>query len=180
MVHKYPKSIEEAATLLDKVYPDWAAKINLNIFNMGSCSKCIIGQLYNGEFEETIQNLFDLNCNIGAVDAYIMRDNIFGCFATETNWIIEINKRLKKITVNNLNFYKSNGGYIPADEETKKTLELEEQSRDFRDLNLFDEFKFKFGGRTYKKLQGMHYYDLGDGKVFEARIPLDIKVYKVD
>lgn len=38
----------EAVALLDQDQPGWWRRVNLGDFNLNSCSRCVIGQVYNG------------------------------------------------------------------------------------------------------------------------------------
>lgn len=42
--------VAEAARILDRLRPGWAAQIDLGILNLMSPSRCILGQLWSGDF----------------------------------------------------------------------------------------------------------------------------------
>ena len=42
---------KRGAELMDKLRPGWANRINVQILDMNSCSRCILGQLYKDYFE---------------------------------------------------------------------------------------------------------------------------------
>jgi len=43
-----PKTVGEAAILLDEIKPGWHDQIDVNKLNQNLCDKCILGQLYGG------------------------------------------------------------------------------------------------------------------------------------
>jgi len=87
MSYTYPKSIEEAAQLLDQVKPGWEKLIDQNKLFMGSSLTCILGQLYEN-WDSGFKTLFHLETNV-----YI-EDSIFGMSRTEDSWTEQINQRL--------------------------------------------------------------------------------------
>lgn len=44
--------VDIAAAALDRVTPGWFHRVNINTLNMGSLSRCILGQVYHGEAVE--------------------------------------------------------------------------------------------------------------------------------
>jgi hypothetical protein len=44
----YSKQIARGAELLDKLFPDWEWKINLDELRLDSCALCVVGQLTGG------------------------------------------------------------------------------------------------------------------------------------
>lgn len=51
--------VRKAALKLDKVHPDWWIKINVHVLNLGSASKCVLGQLYGSWGEGGSYDLAD-------------------------------------------------------------------------------------------------------------------------
>ncbi len=82
---EYPKSIEEAANLLDIIVPDWAKSINISILDMRISSLCILGQIY-GFWCDGNKLLFNGQGS--------PTDRIFGQGASKECWINEINNRI--------------------------------------------------------------------------------------
>lgn len=90
MTHPYPTSICEAALLLDRVKPGWENRIDKNRINMSGGSFCILGQLYGGYYNGTIELFgFKYGSSGGKTG-----DSIFGTQTDEKYWIKEIDKRL--------------------------------------------------------------------------------------
>ena len=89
MHHNYPKSISEAAELLDKVNPDWYNKVNLLTLNMMTGYSCILGQLYEN-YDKGMPLLFNLSPKTGSAE---INDEIFGLKAPIDKWKTEINSR---------------------------------------------------------------------------------------
>jgi hypothetical protein len=51
---KYTKRIERGAGLLDKTRPGWRNQVDLASLDLGSCARCVLGQLlgsYHGRHE---------------------------------------------------------------------------------------------------------------------------------
>jgi len=91
MSYEYPKSISEAAILLDKAFLNWDKKINLNILDMTDGGKCILGQLYPS-YARGIEVLF--NIDMEDCKYPLVRDDcIFGTLAVKHTWIEEIESR---------------------------------------------------------------------------------------
>lgn len=78
-----PKSVVQAAKILDKKKPNWFRKVNLKRLDMLSPWNCILGQLY-GDFTD---GLFALGIDLTALFVYY-----------EDEWISEINKRRRRAT----------------------------------------------------------------------------------
>jgi hypothetical protein len=51
------EQVERGAAWLDEHRPRWAEEINLAELKLNNCSHCVIGQLYDGDFFGTIQDL---------------------------------------------------------------------------------------------------------------------------
>lgn len=95
MKNPYPTSIGEAALLLDKVCPIWFHNINLDILDMDSLTRCILGQMY-GSYDKAIKQLFD------ETPYHCFEDKIFGSEAGILIWKKEIDKRKKQAGLNAL------------------------------------------------------------------------------
>jgi hypothetical protein len=89
-MNKYPKTISEAAKLLDKVHPDWFSKISLEELKMTDGKCCILGQLY-GSWTVGIRQIFKCPTNDSLV-----QDAILGRNAIIFDWKSEILKRRNK------------------------------------------------------------------------------------
>jgi len=99
--YEYPRSIQEAANLLDVTVPGWAEKVDISKLSMGDCDKCILGQIFMGQadapnvtYEFGMQKLFDLNP--WQVNHSYYTDDIFGSRADIQSWVKEIDKRQMK------------------------------------------------------------------------------------
>ena len=68
-------TVKRGAKLLDKAFPDWEAKIDLDFLNMFSYNQCILGQLY-GEYETGMCVLFPGMS--GDLDLYENNSNRYG------------------------------------------------------------------------------------------------------
>jgi len=55
----FEKEIEKGVEFLNKVYPDWLSKIDLEKLNMDQPSNCILGQLYGNFY--VAQNILDMS-----------------------------------------------------------------------------------------------------------------------
>lgn len=88
----YPKTIEEAAKLLDLAMPDWVDKIRLEI-NMACGDNCILGQ--NGSYYNHMKKLFGLTQTLCMHDGYI-NDRVFGCLSSNEQWQAEVDSRKPK------------------------------------------------------------------------------------
>lgn len=86
MKYEYPKSIQEAAFLLDKIKSGWQKNISISVLDMHSYEKCILGQVF-GSFPKAVDELFGLS----TYDT--CSDKIFGYTADTNEWIREINMR---------------------------------------------------------------------------------------
>jgi hypothetical protein len=86
MIYEYPKSISEAAKLLDKALPGWENKINISTLNMKNYEDCLLGQLYGG-YNEGFKLLFN-KIIFGS-----KTDEIFGDDVDKQLWITEIDTR---------------------------------------------------------------------------------------
>jgi len=84
-MYTLPKTVVDAAKILDVEKPGWASKIDLNIFDITDADKCPLGQLY-GRFKEILIQFFgEQNWSKSAV---------FSCHEYQTEWINEITTRL--------------------------------------------------------------------------------------
>lgn len=52
----YEERVKRGAALLDKKYPGWADRIELDRLDLGSCTTCVLGQLYQ---DQTIDQYVD-------------------------------------------------------------------------------------------------------------------------
>ena len=91
MEYVFPNSIEEAAIMLDRVKPGWENKIDVERLNMGEYDRCILGQLYDGHYNEGIKELFNKNTYDNTTKN---RSEIFCSADSKDTWLSEINKRL--------------------------------------------------------------------------------------
>lgn len=60
--------VADGAAWLDEKYPQWFDKIDLGILDMGSCTRCVLGQVYTGVIPEVEkgQVLAQVIANLGA------------------------------------------------------------------------------------------------------------------
>lgn len=86
MVYELPQTVVEAALVLDKDKPDWFRLVNLDIFNMGDCEKCISAQVYKKDWRDVQIRLFGKD-NIESNEGKKTR-NIFA--GSNILWIKEI------------------------------------------------------------------------------------------
>lgn len=91
---QYPETIEEAAKILDAHFPDWAAKINLDVYSQSNGKNCILGQLYSTYFNG-MEHLFDFKMEY-IYSKKINLDKVFGTNASSKIWQQQINLRLNK------------------------------------------------------------------------------------
>ena len=60
----FEKEIENGVEFLNKVYPDWLSKIDLEKLNMDQPSNCILGQLYGNFYvARDILDMYDNDTN---------------------------------------------------------------------------------------------------------------------
>jgi hypothetical protein len=85
MTYAYPKTIKEAAELLDTAYNGWHTKIDVAKLRMTYNYNCILGQLY-GTWEKGLERLFGMG--------YRDNDGVFGSLSNVDSWKQEINERL--------------------------------------------------------------------------------------
>lgn len=85
LIWNYPKTIEEAAGVLDAAYPNWRNKIYIKSIDMEDDDNCILGQLY-GSWRNGIDKLFSV------VTGSKWNDEIFGASANKKEWIKMIQK----------------------------------------------------------------------------------------
>jgi hypothetical protein len=90
MNHPFPKTIEEAAKLLDKVAPEWYTVVDHIKLDMTAHYGCVLGQLFKG-YSEGIERLFGLNLE----HWQSKYDMIFGDDASRSQWVYEICYRQK-------------------------------------------------------------------------------------
>jgi hypothetical protein len=96
MTYSYPKTIKEAAELLDSAAPGWARKINIDILDMNLPDKCILGQVYGN-----CCNIFDQLFGFRPYRSDYYLDCIFGSKANKDKWVEQINSRLNVSKVAN-------------------------------------------------------------------------------
>ncbi len=53
---EFEKRVEAGAAYLSVVHPHWYKHVDLNILDLGSAQKCILGELY-GDFDEAEEDL---------------------------------------------------------------------------------------------------------------------------
>ena len=89
---KLESAVAQGAKLLDDRVPNWREEIDIDKLNMGSCLRCVLGQIY-GEYEDGIDALNldrtkdeDLKHGFDAIGSY-------GQDIIRESWIAEINKR---------------------------------------------------------------------------------------
>ena len=87
IINAIPKTIPEAAELLDKVNPEWYTKINKETLNMGSCSRCILAQLY-GDYALGKEAVFGKYLALSS-------NSPFGDYASKADWLTQIDSRLQ-------------------------------------------------------------------------------------
>lgn len=89
-MYELPKTVEDAAKLLDKIRPSWYKEIVKDNLDMELNHRCILGQLY-GLYSTGIRKLFpNLICS-GVLNA-----SVFGfenAKRLRKEWIMEIDKR---------------------------------------------------------------------------------------
>jgi len=51
------EAVTRGVTLLDAKRPGWAQRIDVSILNIASSRMCIVGQLYDGDFSEGLEQL---------------------------------------------------------------------------------------------------------------------------
>lgn len=51
---KYREGVERGAALLDEKRPGWRARVDLASLDLGSCSRCVLGQLL-GDYEDRVE-----------------------------------------------------------------------------------------------------------------------------
>lgn len=117
-MYQYPKSVEEAAKILDMTKPNWEKKIDFSKLTMSNCSNCILGQIF-GHYDYGMR-IFDVSgsYNIG----HYLLDRIFGSHAKLADWTIEVNKRLTN--VHNFNWAMKQVGHRKVIKRAKWTLEV--------------------------------------------------------
>jgi hypothetical protein len=96
----YSARVARGAALLDRIRPSWAREIKLDVFDMGLCSKCVLGQLY-GLYDDGLDALGLIS---GDRAEYIYGFNsssltqMASYAALTTAWRAEIRKRLEATT----------------------------------------------------------------------------------
>ena len=61
--------VRRGARLLDEIQPGWADDINLRVFDVMSCSKCILGQLYHDFWQgQSLLTEKGYSCHLHAFD----------------------------------------------------------------------------------------------------------------
>ena len=89
----YPTSVKQAARLLDQAKPGWEYKIDLEKLEMGSCTYCILGQLY-GDCDIGFKSLFDSDWfYVGSTDKSCLKAVPFGTDTYVEEWVAEIKER---------------------------------------------------------------------------------------
>jgi hypothetical protein len=93
--------VARGAALLDEKRPGWAAEIDLDDLEMGSCFSCVLGQLF-GEFadgadelfpddwvasEEDVRHGFDAPANLASWEANGLYESM------DAAWSLEIRRR---------------------------------------------------------------------------------------
>lgn len=90
----YPKTIAEAAGILDAAKPKWRSKINIDRLEMAKGHDCILGQLY-GQWTVGIKTLFgQMNHTLYHTR---IKDNIFGYEANNDEWIKMIQNKVNAV-----------------------------------------------------------------------------------
>ncbi len=84
--HPYPKSIPEAAALLDKIKPDWRLRIDVKTLDMKSPHWCILGQVFGNYF-----NAIDL---LEMPTHSVLDDGVFGSRANPLEWRKMIERKM--------------------------------------------------------------------------------------
>ncbi len=56
---RFAERVARGATLLDEKMPGWAERIKLNELVLHNPCRCVLGQLFEGDFGEAVMNLFD-------------------------------------------------------------------------------------------------------------------------
>ena len=94
MIFEYPKSISEAAKILDIAKPEWAKQINLDELDMVDCTYCVLGHLFL-DYDLGITSLFGFKDGANGPEGnYIYTDKIFGGYSCRQSWVEEIKSRL--------------------------------------------------------------------------------------
>lgn len=91
-MYTYPKSVSEAAKLLDTIDKLWYTKINIDTLAMNSCYACVLGQVFK-YYRTAMRELFDITNN---PETFCMEEEIDDVFGTNTDvskWIKEIQAR---------------------------------------------------------------------------------------
>lgn len=73
----YTENVARGIALLDEKQPGWFNRIDLEELNLGSCFKCVLGQLFSNvglnearsPYSKGINTIFSGQSNIGAVGA---------------------------------------------------------------------------------------------------------------
>lgn len=82
---------QKAASMLDKIDPDWYKEINTDLLDMNVCTQCVIGQS-TGNYSVLVQNN-------GYYELYINYRQVFNpayswdCFRVEVEEAIELLKK---------------------------------------------------------------------------------------
>lgn len=144
-MYNYPKSIEDAAKILDEALPGWHNQIKIPKLNMNRDSLCILGQLYL-DYPTGMLRLFNVSNKVS--------DSIFGTNSNREAWIEQINKRkqnmkleLPTITVwigqEEVKVMKAKNGYYIKEDGTvlrPDEVSLTKPKLYFKDLQVGDKF----------------------------------------
>lgn len=87
--YDYPKTVADAALVLDAARPGWYNDVELEKLDMGSSSEDILGQVI-GNYDRGMDLLFG---NVYDRWEGLSSDSVFGCRASAGQWETEISKR---------------------------------------------------------------------------------------
>lgn len=180
MSYSYPKTISEAAELLDRIDPYWYNKITQDL-QMSNIKSCVLGQVF-GDYRKSMQTIFCI------YHSQYNLDRVFGSRSNTNEWNKEINQRKE----NKMNEILVDGGlkfiqvgpnvYEPADSYTKKRFEVAKKQIQFSNLKPMQKFaryqKSSICHKTYIKLSGKNYCD-EQGNIYDSIDESDF-VYLVD
>ncbi len=90
MVYNYPKTVKQAAYILDEYDPNWYKAISCTNLDMSHCGKCILGQVFSW-FDKGIDSLFNIK-DYG----WACENGPFSHSASKIEWFKEIKFRRER------------------------------------------------------------------------------------